>query len=84
MAETRIYRIDEIVEGSEATKQNPATPRRVVASFLIRAGSAAQAVRHAARRFKCEVATQQDQDLVDLCAKGTIVQMAGDNGDSDS
>jgi hypothetical protein len=82
MAETRIYRIDEIVEGSDATKQNPAAPRRVVASFLIRAGSAAQAVRHAARRFKCEVATQQD--LVDLCAKGTIVQMAGDNGDSDS
>jgi hypothetical protein len=82
MAETRIYRVDEIVEASEATKQSPATPRRVVASFLVRAGSAAQAVRHVARRFKCEIATQQD--LVDLCAKGTIVQTAGENGGSES
>jgi hypothetical protein len=81
MADTRIYRVDEIVEGSDATKQSPATPRRIVASFLIRAGSAAQAVRHVARRFHCKVATQQD--LVDL-AKTTSVQMAGDNGDGDS
>ncbi len=65
MSDTRIY----IVTDSEAK-----------ASQLVRAPNAAQAIRHAAKRFSAEVASQQE--LVDLVMKGVKVEESG-NGSSE-
>jgi len=59
----RIYRVDERSAKGE-----------LVASFLIRAQTPAQAIRHVAKRFACEVATPDD--LVQLTLAGVKVQDA--------
>ncbi len=65
---TRIYRIDEHAENADGEQE-------VIESYLIRAPNVAQAIKHVAQRFTCEVATQDD--LVELAAKSTKVQDAG-------
>lgn len=62
---TRIYRIDEHQETPEGETE-------IIESYLIRAPNQAQAIKHIAQRFTCDVATQDD--LVELAAKGTKVQ----------
>jgi hypothetical protein len=66
----RIYRVDEKADG------------KIIASLLVRAPNVAQAVRHVAKRFSAEVATQDD--LVQLCAKGTAVIDAINGGEDAS
>lgn len=46
------------------------------ASRLVRAASASQAVRHCAKQFSAEVATQND--LVGAIGAGTLVEDAGE------
>jgi hypothetical protein len=78
MAKLRIYRVNEwraqqtIDEAGRLVGES----NGIVASSLIRAPSQAQAIRHVARRFSAEVATQDD--LVQLCAQGVVVEEAAE------
>lgn len=65
--QTRIYRVDEKDSSGN-----------IYASFLVRAPNVQQAIRHCAKRFGAEVATQDD--LVQLTEKGVAVQNANGSG----
>lgn len=61
--DTRIYRVDEKNDSGDT-----------IASFLVRASSNAQAVRHKAQRFVADVASQDD--VAELIASGRKIETA--------